>query len=72
MLRMLRILLSIAPDRGGRIRTGDLLLPKQARYRATLRPANQTRMLAAVAGTVNARIPLRSCGLCERIEHRAH
>ena len=26
-------------SRGGRIRTGDLLLPKQARYRATLRPA---------------------------------
>ena len=25
-------------SRGGRIRTGDLLLPKQARYRATLRP----------------------------------
>ena len=24
--------------RGGRIRTGDLLLPKQARYQATLRP----------------------------------
>jgi hypothetical protein len=24
--------------RGGQIRTGDLLLPKQARYRATLRP----------------------------------
>ena len=29
---------SLASDRGGRIRTGDLLLPKQARYRATLRP----------------------------------
>lgn len=28
-------------DRGGRIRTGDLLLPKQARYRATLRPVHQ-------------------------------
>ena len=27
------------PNRGARIRTGDLLLPKQARYRATLRPA---------------------------------
>jgi hypothetical protein len=26
-------------DRGDRIRTGDLLLPKQARYQATLRPA---------------------------------
>ena len=26
-------------NRGGRIRTGGLLLPKQARYRATLRPA---------------------------------
>src|SRR6185312_15291923 len=25
-------------SRGGQIRTGDLLLPKQARYRATLRP----------------------------------
>ena len=25
-------------DRGGRIRTGDLLLPKQARYRAAPRP----------------------------------
>ena len=29
-----------ATDRGGRIRTGDLLLPKQARYRATLRPVS--------------------------------
>src|SRR5690606_15420509 len=29
-------------DRGGRIRTGDLLLPKQARYRTTLRPAKLT------------------------------
>lgn len=29
-------------DRGGRIRTGDLLLPKQARYRATLRPVHQS------------------------------
>ena len=25
-------------NRGGRIRTGDLLLPKQARYRAAPRP----------------------------------
>ena len=32
---------SLASDRGGRIRTGDLLLPKQARYRATLRPVNR-------------------------------
>ena len=35
------------PSRGGRIRTGDLLLPKQARYRATLRPAHQHRLPAA-------------------------
>jgi hypothetical protein len=33
---MITILLS----RGGRIRTYDLLLPKQARYRATLHPEN--------------------------------
>ena len=32
-----------AGNRGGRIRTGDLLLPKQARYRATLRPAEETK-----------------------------
>ena len=30
-------------NRGGRIRTGDLLLPKQARYRATLRPEKKAR-----------------------------
>ena len=28
-----------ATNRGARICTGDLLLPKQARYQATLRPA---------------------------------
>jgi hypothetical protein len=28
--------------RGGRIRTYDLLLPKQARYRATLHPENSS------------------------------
>src|SRR3972149_7305092 len=32
-----------AHHRGGRIRTGDLLLPKQARYRATLRPAEESK-----------------------------
>jgi hypothetical protein len=29
----------LPPNRGARIRTGDLLLPKQARYRAAPRPA---------------------------------
>ena len=33
-----------ARNRGGRIRTGDLLLPKQARYRATLRPAKTRKV----------------------------
>ena len=31
--------------RGGQIRTDDLLLPKQARYRATLRPEIQYKPL---------------------------
>ena len=39
-------------DRGGRIRTGDLLLPKQARYRTTLRPARTPRITGA-GGLVN-------------------
>ena len=31
--------------RGERIRTSDILLPKQARYQAALRPADKTKML---------------------------
>ena len=33
----------IGSCRGGQIRTDDLLLPKQARYRATLRPEKKAR-----------------------------
>ena len=55
-------------SRGGRIRTGDLLLPKQARYRATLRPEQMNlvgrmrrrhrysvRNLSASSSSLNAR-----------------
>jgi hypothetical protein len=31
--------------RGERIRTSDILLPKQARYQAALRPANKTKVV---------------------------
>lgn len=34
---------SVLAHRGGRIRTGDLLLPKQALYQAKLRPERPAR-----------------------------
>ena len=37
-------------SRGGQIRTGDLLLPKQARYRATLRPEEMNLVAPAAFG----------------------
>ena len=42
------LLLATTRGRGGRIRTGDLLLPKQARYRATLRPAKELGIVAGL------------------------
>jgi hypothetical protein len=42
--------------RGERIRTSDILLPKQARYQAALRPANQTKMLNITHGCKNQEI----------------
>ena len=59
--RRIRHIYYILPrDRGGRIRTGDLLLPKQARYRATLRPADQRpRMLSLVCAEVNGNPQIR-------------
>ena len=41
-------------NRGGRIRTGDLLLPKQARYRAAPRPAVMCDIIHKIAQFQNA------------------
>ena len=38
--------------RGGEIRTHDLLYPKQARYQATLRPADQGRKNCPVSARI--------------------
>ncbi len=46
-------------NRGGRTRTGDLLLPKQARYRAALRPAKDTRAVRRKGGRKKGRPPYR-------------
>ena len=44
---------SLLYGRGERIRTSDILLPKQARYQAALRPANKTKMLNITHGYKN-------------------
>ena len=55
--------------RGGRIRTGDLLLPKQARYRATLRPARQlNRRYPAAAYCIRVERSGQPCGSVRSIE----
>ena len=49
-----QVLVRSKQHRGGRIRTGDLLLPKQARYRTTLRPARTPRVTGS-GSLVNGR-----------------
>ena len=49
----------LATGRGDRIRTGDLLLPKQARYQATLRPASRKKLVGRAA-PVNLRAVART------------
>ena len=46
-------------NRGGRTRTGDLLLPKQARYRAAPRPAKDGRAVRRKGGRKKGRPPYR-------------
>ena len=45
--------------RGGEIRTPDILLPKQARYQATLHPESGTLYLATVKKSIFIMLFLR-------------
>jgi hypothetical protein len=50
-ISLLPVFTGLGSGRGGRIRTYDLLLPKQARYRATLHPE---KFVVLIPGTILA------------------